>query len=139
MKRTIEEIKRLAEVYISLPISGQEDTYEQRLAAAVECVKKKFPDAEIITPKDVKIEVDGMLETRYGTYGEYLGADIATIIDKCDKVVFCDGFADSKGCRAELQAALLFGKDIHLFVEEVEYITPAQYARVTVEMNNREN
>lgn len=100
-------------IYISLPISGQEDTYEQRLAAAVECVKRKFPDAEIITPKDVKIEVDGMLETRYGTYGEYLGADIATIIDKCDTVFFGRGWIQSRGCNVEHVVARCFEKECY--------------------------
>lgn len=105
-------------IYISLPISGQEDTYEQRLAVAVECVKKKFPDAEIITPKDVKIEVDGMLETRYGTYGEYLGADIATIIDRCDTVVFADSWEASDGCNVEFFVARTFKKNTYTIIND---------------------
>lgn len=41
-------------IYISMPITGHEDTYEQRLDAAVEYVKTNYPEYErIITPKEV--------------------------------------------------------------------------------------
>lgn len=41
-------------IYISLPITGHEDTYERRLNAAVRYVKAKFHEYDrIITPKEV--------------------------------------------------------------------------------------
>lgn len=100
-------------IYISLPISGQEDTYEQRLAAAVECVKERFPDAEIITPKDVATGLKAHLEHIDPTYGQYLGADIATIIDKCNAVFFGRGWIQSKGCNVEHVVAKCFEKECY--------------------------
>lgn len=104
-------------IYISLPISGHEDTYEQRLGEAVECVKKKFPDAEIITPKVIEAEVKAQLEHVDPTCGQYLGADIACIIDRCDAVVFWQGWASSKGCGVEYAAAVGFDKDMFYWSE----------------------
>ena len=50
-------------IYISLPITGHEDTYEQRLDEAVEYVKEKHPEYErIITPKYVADELNELQE-----------------------------------------------------------------------------
>ena len=50
-------------IYISLPISGHEDTYEQRLDEAVEYVGEKYPEYDrIIAPKYLAEELNERLD-----------------------------------------------------------------------------
>ena len=60
-------------IYISLPISGHEDTYERRLNAAVRYVKAKFPEYDrIITPKEVAENLEKEYHPLEPKYKEYL-------------------------------------------------------------------
>ncbi|MGM9825702.1 MAG: DUF4406 domain-containing protein [Paludibacteraceae bacterium] len=100
-------------IYISLPITGQEETYEARLNAAVAYVKKKFPDYDkIVTPKDVAEELE---ETRIDdkplVYKEYL-LHALIFIAYCDAVFLGEGWRGSKGCRAEVGFANAIGVDV---------------------------
>lgn len=100
-------------IYIILPITGQEETYEARLNAAVTYVKAKYPEYDtIITPK----EVASMLHSKWWKkdkpeYKDYLTADIMAI-NKCDAILLCEGWVLSKGCKAENAFALAIGIDI---------------------------
>ena len=89
-------------IYISLPITGY-DLQERKQYA--ENVKKKLQqictEAEIITPFDVNH--DPTLP-----YEELIGKDIAALLT-CDMVYVCNGSNDSKGCRLERYAALIYG------------------------------
>ena len=94
-------------IYISLPISGHEDTYEQRLDEAVEYVKKMYPDVYIITPKEIAERLEDMRPMK-PTYKEYLLADIEAIAH-CDAIFICKGWRDSKGCIVERAFAKAIG------------------------------
>lgn len=89
-------------IYISLPITGYDLQERKRYA---ENVKKRFqqiyPDGEIITPFDVC--TDSSLP-----YEELTGKDIAEILT-CDMVYVCNGSNNSKVCRLERYAALIYG------------------------------
>ena len=99
-------------IYISLPISGHEDTYEQRLDEAVEYVKEKHPEYErIITPKYVANELNERYSPIIPEYKDYLSEDI-DILTVCDAIFMCNGWYDSKGCFAERAFADAIGLDI---------------------------
>ena len=89
-------------IYISLPITGY-DLHERKQYA--ESVKKRlqqiYPNGEIITPFDVC--ADPSLP-----YEELIGKDIASLLT-CDMVYVCNGSNNSKGCRLERYAALIYG------------------------------
>ena len=99
--------------YISLPISGHEEDYEQRLDAAVEYVKTKHPEyKQIITPK----EVAEMLNAQWWKkdkpeYKDYLTADIMAI-NGCDAIFMCRLWSQSHGCQAEYAFAQAIGIEI---------------------------
>lgn len=99
-------------VYISIPITGREDTYDARLELAIREVKTAFPDAAIVTPKDVADELvkKGISEP---TEADYLSADIWTIMTHATDIYLCRGWAKSKGCTVEIAAANAYGKSIH--------------------------
>lgn len=103
-------------IYISLPITGQEDTYEQRLNAAVAYVKAKYPEYKrIVTPKELAEKLDDYYSLGYGTmpsYKDYLLNDIEKIAH-CDAIFMCNGWYDSKGCQAEYAFASAIGIDIY--------------------------
>ena len=91
----------MKKIYISLPITGHEDTYERRLNAAVRYVKAKFPEYDrIITPKDVAENLEKEYHPLEPKYKEYLLCDINAIYD-CDAIFMCRGWHDSDGCFAE--------------------------------------
>ena len=94
-------------IYISIPISGHEDTYEQRLDEAVEYVKKMYTDVYIITPKEIAERLKDMRPMK-PTYKEYLLADIEAIAH-CDAIFICKGWRDSKGCIVERAFAKAIG------------------------------
>lgn len=95
-------------IYISLPISGHEDTYEQRLDDAVAYVKEMYPEYEyIITPKEIAERLEDMLPMK-PTYKEYLIAEIKEI-SLCDAIFICRGWRDSKGCLVERAFAKAIG------------------------------
>lgn len=95
-------------VYISLPISGHEDTYEQRLDEAVEYVKETYPEYErIITPKDIAERLEDMLPMK-PKYKDYLLADMEAIAH-CDAIFMCRNWYISKGCSAERAFAEAIG------------------------------
>lgn len=102
-------------IYISLPISGHEDTYDARLNAAVEYVKAKYPEyMNIVTPKDIAKDVENDRKNTKlppPVYKDYLMYDIISI-SYCDAILLCDGWVLSKGCKAENAFALAIGIDI---------------------------
>ena len=88
-------------IYISLPITGHEDTYEHRLDDAVEYVKGKYPEYErIITPKVVAENIERAYFQFQPKYKEYLLSDLEVIYD-CDAIFMCNGWENSKGCKSE--------------------------------------
>ena len=88
-------------IYISIPITGHEDTYEQRLDAAVEYVKTNYPEYwRIITPKDVAKYLEKLYRPITPSYKDYLSSDIGELTT-CDAIFMCKGWRDSKGCLVE--------------------------------------
>ena len=106
-------------IYISLPITGHEDTYEQRLDAAVEYVHENCQEYErIITPKEVAKELEDLWKPITPRYEEYLAWCISTI-KICDAILMCDGWINSGGCNAEWAFARAIGLTI-LYQDEKE-------------------
>ena len=96
-------------IYISLPISGHEDDYEQRLDAAVEYVKTNYPECErIITPKEVAENLEKGFHPFEPKYKDYLLADMRAI-SHCDAILMCRDWHLSKGCFAEWSFAYAVG------------------------------
>ena len=70
-------------IYISLPISGHEEDYEQRIDAAVKYVKEMYPEyGWIVTPKELAEDLDDFYKQFYKykpSYKDYLLRDIKEI------------------------------------------------------------
>ena len=100
-------------IYISLPITGQEDTYEARLNAAVAYVQAKYPEYDtLITAQGRALMLhDKWWKKDKPEYKDYLTADIIAI-NNCDAILLCEGWVLSKGCKAENSFALAIGIDI---------------------------
>ena len=98
-------------IYIILPITGHEDTYEQRLDEAVEYVKEKHPEYErIITPKYVAERLENYKPTKQ-KYKDYMLAYLKEI-RHCDAIFMCQGWHDSSVCYAEWALAWAIGLKI---------------------------
>ena len=100
-------------IYISLPITGQEATYEERLNASVAYVNEKYPEYElIVTPKEFAEDLDENW-WRHGKpkYSDYLAGYIIAI-KHCDAIFMCKGWEHSKGCKDEHAFANAIGIEI---------------------------
>ena len=98
-------------IYISLPISGHEYTYEHRLDEAVEYVKFMHTEYEyIITPKEIAERLEDYQPMK-PKYKDYLLAYIEAIAH-CDAIFMCRGWSDSNGCYAEWSFAWAKGLTI---------------------------
>ena len=101
----------MKKIYISLPISGHEDTYEKRLDDAVEYVKLMHTEYEyIITPKEIAERLEDYQPMK-PKYKDYLLADMEAIAH-CDAIFMCKGWFDSDGCFAERAFAKAIGLEI---------------------------
>ena len=92
-------------MYLSLPISGRDLVKVKEFAREV---KEKWIELgfDVITPFDV-CPLDGM------PYNYYMGRDIEALL-MCDGIILCDGWFQSKGCRAECSVAEVYNKSIKI-------------------------
>lgn len=92
-------------VYISIPITGHDiKDVEQRISRAKEALRNF--GHEPVSPLDPEVNND-----RSKPYGVLLGNDIAALLT-CDAVLLLDGWTASRGCNLEMEAALIYKKEI---------------------------
>jgi len=89
-------------VYISLPITGKDPAQVKKVAKATK-QKLKRMGHNPISPLDI-------CEDEY-EYSKCIGVDIMAILES-DAVLMCGDYEKSKGCRLELCAAEIYGKQI---------------------------
>lgn len=110
-------MKKTIKVYISLPITGQENTVMERCMEAKERLETIFKEAytqdyelEVVFPKDVeKIGTPEQDNTKPLSY--WIGEDIKLLME-CDAVYVCAGYQESNGCQLEYQCADIYEKKI---------------------------
>ena len=99
-------------IYISLPITGHEDTYEQRLDEAEKYVKVNLPEyKQIVTPEKVAARLEDIYFPLVPEYKDYLASDIIQLTN-CHAIFLCHGWNESKGCLAEHAYADAIGLEI---------------------------
>lgn len=77
-------------MYISAPITGMEDTAEQRFSAAAKLAKEEG-----------YIPINPYQENRnFCLWGDAIVAGLR-LLRKCDCILLCDGWQQSRGCRIE--------------------------------------
>lgn len=96
-------------VYISGPITGYEDTADERFKRARAAVLNAFGiDTEIIDPYRVGLAISAHAKL---TDEEWMSISFAEM-SLCDAVYFMPGWSESAGCKNEMIEALLKKKDI---------------------------
>ena len=98
-------------IFVSIPITGKEDSYDERLEEAVKYIKEKYPEYEITTPKDAAKNLEQAYFPLQPKYKDYLLTDMQEIYD-CDAIFMCNGWELSKGCKAERAFAEAIGLEI---------------------------
>lgn len=110
-------MNKTIKVYVSLPITGQENTVMERCLKAKLQIEMLFATAdtkgyelEVVFPKDVdKIGTPEQDNTKPLSY--WIGEDIKLLMD-CDAVYFCKGNGKSRGCQLEHRCADIYEKTI---------------------------
>lgn len=103
-------------LYVSLPITGRDLVSVKEHAAKVKKVWEKR-GYEVVTPFDLVPEnIEGMGEAEF--YAYCMGKCVEALL-LCDGIVLCNGWFESKGCRAECDVAEVYGKMIR--VDKTEY------------------
>lgn len=93
-------------VYISIPITGRDLTRQIQIAKTVAKEIEKqghIPVSPFDTPAPPR-----RCNTEKEEYAYYMGADIERLL-LCDAIYLADDWRQSKGCRLEHEAALIYG------------------------------
>jgi hypothetical protein len=107
-------------VYISVPMFGRKQAAVGKDVADAtqrleDMLAKDYDKVLYIVPYLLAAQVDKSFK-KYGlgepTYNDYMGYDIAVLLEKADAVAFCKGWQNSKGCRLERAAAEIYDKEI---------------------------
>ena len=106
-------------MYISLPITGQEDTILERCDMIIDYCEKHFPEYDIVFPPDIKDAYDGNDWEEPHNYAWYIGNDLM-VISECDAILMTKGWKDSLGCRVEHDVALKTGITVLYMSEKRE-------------------
>ena len=85
-------------IYISVPISGQ----EQKAREKADLIKAKLSREgnDVVSPFDV-------YAGKNPTYEDYICYDLRAMLD-CDAILFCKGWEKSCGCNIEHDVAMRF-------------------------------
>ena len=106
-------------IYISLPMSGQEDTIWKRYVKAELELKNKFGDSieikDTYNIRDFK-EPENFEYDRDWCY--YMAKDVEDLL-RSDAIYLTKGWSESKGCRVEKAISIEMGKEI-IYAEDSE-------------------
>lgn len=110
-------MKKVIKIYVSLPITGQENSVRERCLTAKQQIEMLFATAdtkgyelEVVYPLDIdKIGTPEQDNTKPLSY--WVGEDIKLLME-CDAVYFCKGNGKSRGCQLEHKCATLYEKTI---------------------------
>lgn len=86
-------------IYISLPITGQDDKKVREKADLVKAALSRAGH-KVVTPFEV-------YAGKNPVYKDHIAFDIRTLLD-CDAIYLCDGWQFSQGCRLEAEAARIY-------------------------------
>lgn len=109
----------MKKIYISLPMSGQEDTIWKRYVKAELELKNKFSDGiEIKGPYNIEDfkEPDKFEYNRDWCY--CMAKDVEDLL-RSDAIYLTKGWSKSKGCRVEKAISVEMGKEI-IYAEDSE-------------------
>lgn len=91
--------------FISIPITGQEETAKVLCKEYKKQLSEKYPTIEFITPFEINIE-----KNKPDSY--YMGRDIEKLME-CDGIVSVEGWHKSRGCQVERFTANIYGLRIY--------------------------
>lgn len=80
-------------VFISIPITGQEELARERCENIKKIINENYPTCDVFTPFEVAPEKD--MPDSY-----YMGKDVEQLLN-CDVMIQMDGWEKSKGCTVE--------------------------------------
>ncbi|KAB4246620.1 DUF4406 domain-containing protein [Bacteroides uniformis] len=93
----------MKKVYVSIPIT-EENYNDQSNHAFVVATNLFQKDYDVVTPFNV-------MQSLNIPYNVAIGKCIAALLN-CDVIYLCKNWQKSKGCLAELQTALVYGKEV---------------------------
>lgn len=104
-------MKEVDKVYISLPMTGYEDTVKERYEKACNHLKsiydKYYPGVklEIVAPGNIDdFTEEGYIGENRNNWEWFIGEDVKVLLS-CNAIYMTDGWKKSKGCRIELAVA----------------------------------
>lgn len=98
-------------IYVSLPITGHEETAPGTAKRVQEELRLTFPEAEVITPFDI-VPVGSGLD-----YAECMGKDITELLKSdaiCTVKVIDEDWIKSRGAMLELAVAMVYDIDMYI-------------------------
>lgn len=104
------EVKKM---YISMPISYNEHTIEERYNKVLDYCEQHYPEYDLVFPYDVE---NGELKSNEEThnYAWFMGKDLL-ILSECDAIFMSMDWENSLGCRIERDVAKRTNLDIFYY------------------------
>lgn len=100
-------------IYISHPFIGNEANNRSKARSITKQLAQGCKDVLFINP----IETLQALNDTGHTY-EAVMEQAVELMSRCDEVIFCDGWKESRGCNQELQEAKRRGMPCHMGITE---------------------
>lgn len=106
----------MKKIFISIPITNKENTVQERLNDAIDSIKNSddLKEYEIVTPYGIdNYTSEGMIKelSPEEDVAFFMGKDIELLL-RCNAIYSCDGWRNSRGCRAERMVAYQYGLEL---------------------------
>lgn len=98
-------MEKITKVFISIPITGQEEKSRTLCKEYKEKLTQMYPSVEFMSPFEIATE-KGMPDSYY------MGKDIERLME-CDAIASVEGWQKSKGCQVERFTANIYGLKIY--------------------------
>lgn len=102
-------------IYISIPISGKDLSTQQALAAQI-AERIKALGHEAVNLFDTPLAPPEWSEQQ--KYAYCMGRDVKRLL-MCDAILMCQGWAESRGCKIELNAAAHCGLEQYFSLAQI--------------------
>lgn len=107
-------------VYISIPMSGKDLDVQRRKAQALADMMVSMGHVPV-NPFNTPPPPPGLEPEE--EYAWYMGEDIKRLLT-CEAIFVCSGYLSSRGCRAELRVAKVYGLHIYTSLKPLEAKAP---------------
>lgn len=99
-----QDVKKM---YISMPITGQEENVKERYEEILSYCEQNYPEYDLVFPYDIEYLLGHKSSKNKvnRSYTWYMGKDLM-LLSECDAILMTQGWLNSLGCNIEKDCAV---------------------------------